>query len=59
MSYTHGIHSYPAMMVSPISRNIINIVRQLKKVDSLFDPFAGSGTVLVEGILSRHPGSRR
>lgn len=54
-SYTHGIHSYPAMMVSPISRNIINIVRQFKKVDSLFDPFAGSGTVLVEGILAGIP----
>ena len=51
-SYTHGIHSYPAMMVSPISRNIINIVRQFKEVTSLFDPFAGSGTVLVEGILA-------
>ena len=51
-SYTHGIHSYPAMMVSPISRNIINIVKQFKDVTSLFDPFAGSGTVLVEGMLA-------
>lgn len=51
-SYTHGIHSYPAMMVSPISRNIINIVKQFKNVTSLFDPFAGSGTVLVEGMLA-------
>lgn len=53
--YTHGIHSYPAMMVSPISKNIIDIVRQFKKVDSLFDPFAGSGTVLVEGMLAGIP----
>ena len=50
--YTHGIHSYPAMMVSPISKNIIDIVKQFKTVDSLFDPFAGSGTVLVEGMLA-------
>ena len=50
--YTHGIHSYPAMMVSPISKNIIDIVKQFKQVDSLFDPFAGSGTVLVEGMLA-------
>lgn len=53
--YTHGIHSYPAMMVSPISRNIIDIVKQFKTVDSLFDPFAGSGTVLVEGMLAGIP----
>lgn len=53
--YTHGIHSYPAMMVSPISRNIINIVKQIKKVDSLFDPFAGSGSVLVEGMMAGIP----
>ena len=50
--YTHSIHSYPAVMVSPISRNIINIVRQVMEVDSLFDPFSGSGTVLVEGMLA-------
>ncbi len=50
--YTHGIHSYPAMMACPISRNIINIVKQVRTVDSLFDPFAGSGTVLVEGMLA-------
>lgn len=54
-NYTHGIHSYPAMMVSPISKNIINIVRKFKRVDTLFDPFAGSGTVLVEGILAGIP----
>lgn len=50
--FTHGLHSYPAMMVSPISRNIIKILTQFKHVDSLLDPFSGSGTVLVEGILS-------
>ncbi|CCG57752.1 adenine-specific DNA methylase [Brachyspira pilosicoli WesB] len=48
----YTIHSYPAVMVSPISRNIINIVKQIMKVDSLLDPFSGSGTVLVEGMLA-------
>ncbi len=51
-TYTHGLHNYPAMMVSPISRNIIKIVRNIQPVKSIFDPFAGSGTVLVEGMLS-------
>ena len=50
--YTHGLHSYPAMMVSPISRNIIKMMKQYTTVNALFDPFAGSGTVLVEGMLS-------
>lgn len=50
--YTHGLHYYPAMMVCPISRNIIRIVRELQPVQALFDPFVGSGTVLVEGMLS-------
>ena len=50
--FTHGIHNYPAMMVCPISRNIIRIVRDIQPVTALFDPFAGSGTVLVEGMLS-------
>lgn len=50
--YTHSMHSYPAVMVAPISRNIINIVKQVMEVDSLLDPFSGSGTVLVEGMLA-------
>lgn len=50
--YTHGIHNYPAMMVCPISRNIIKLVNNIQKVNSIFDPFAGSGTVLVEGMLA-------
>lgn len=50
--YTHGIHNYPAMMVCPISRNIIRIMNEIRPVHSLFDPFAGSGTVLVEGMIA-------
>ena len=50
--YTHGLHNYPAMMVCPISRNIIKLVKEVQPVNALFDPFAGSGTVLVEGMLS-------
>lgn len=50
--YTHGIHNYPAMMVYPISRNIIKMIKEIKPINGLFDPFAGSGTVLVEGMLS-------
>ncbi len=50
--YTHGLHNYPAMMVCPISRNIIRLVKEVQPVQALLDPFAGSGTVLVEGMLS-------
>lgn len=50
--YTHGIHNYPAMMVCPISRNIIKLVKKVRKVDTIFDPFMGSGTVLIESILA-------
>lgn len=50
--YTHGLHNYPAMMVCPISRNIIKLVKDIQPVNALLDPFAGSGTVLVEGMLS-------
>lgn len=50
--YTHGIHNYPAMMVCPISRNIIKIMKDINEINSLMDPFMGSGTVLVEGMLA-------
>ncbi|MDP4180115.1 MAG: DNA methylase [Bacillota bacterium] len=49
---THGIHTYPAVMVYPISRNLIRIIKQYQDIKTLMDPFMGSGTVLVEGVLS-------
>lgn len=54
-SYTHGIHNYPAVMVAPISRNIIRLMKKYITINSLFDPFSGSGTVLVEGMLANIP----
>lgn len=53
--YTHGLHNYPAVMVCPISRNIISLVRGIQPVNALLDPFAGSGTVVVEGMLNGVP----
>ncbi len=50
--YTHGLHNYPAVMVSPISRNILKIMQSISPIHSLLDPFSGSGTVLVEGAVS-------
>ena len=48
---THSFHSYPATMIYPISRNIIKKIKTLYEVNTLFDPFSGSGTVPVEGII--------
>lgn len=53
--YTHAFHNYPAMMVCPISRNIIRLVKEVRPIEALLDPFAGSGTVLVEGMLAGIP----
>ncbi len=50
--YTHGIHGYPAIMVAPISRNLINIAKKHQVVNSLLDPFMGSGSVLIEGQVA-------
>ncbi|MBE6724625.1 MAG: DNA methylase [Ruminococcaceae bacterium] len=50
--YSHGIHNYPAMMVCPISRNILSIMKGITHIDTLLDPFSGSGTVLVEGMIA-------
>jgi len=50
--YTHGIHNYPAMMVCPISRNIIRLVKEHKNIETILDPFTGSGTVPVEAMIS-------
>lgn len=45
----HGIHTYPAMMISQIARRLIEEYGNNSKMN--LDPFCGSGTVLVESML--------
>lgn len=47
--YTHGLHSYPAMMIPQVAARLIK--ENLKDGDVILDPFCGSGTVLVESML--------
>lgn len=51
--YVHGFCTYPAMMVPKMQREILEVC--LKESENkhpvLLDPFAGSGTILVEGML--------
>lgn len=47
--YTHCYHTYPAMMIPQVARRLIEEYRPLDGVlDTLLDPYAGSGTSLVE-----------
>ncbi len=51
--WTHGYHSYPAMMIPQVARQLIAIIRHHDPAcTTLFDPFMGSGTSLVEGLLA-------
>ncbi len=50
--YSHCYFRYPAMMVAEMQRHLISIVLQLQpSVRTLADPFAGSGTVLLEAMF--------
>jgi len=51
-AYTHGFHSYPAMMIPQIARRLI--IEYSSEGDTLLDPFCGSGSVLVEAKLNKH-----
>jgi len=48
--FTHGIHTYPAMMIPQIARRLIYLYG--KNATTLLDPFMGSGTSLVEASLT-------
>ena len=48
--YTHAIHLYPARMHPEIAKRIISKYAK-NKTDVVFDPFMGSGGVLLEAIL--------
>ena len=48
--YTHGIHPYPAMMIPQVARRLIG--KYAREEGILFDPYCGSGTTLLEGMLA-------
>ena len=50
--YTHLIHAYPAKLLVHIPYFFLNNSVFSKKNDTVLDPFNGSGTVLLESILS-------
>lgn len=51
--YVHGFCTYPAMMVPKMQREILDVclLNLENQKPCLLDPFAGSGTILVEGML--------
>ena len=50
---THGLHSYPARMIPQVARKLI--LRYSEEGNTVWDPFCGSGSALVESMLTnRH-----
>jgi len=49
--YTHCYHSYPAMMIPQIARKLILDFAPEGKLNTLLDPYMGSGTSLVEASI--------
>jgi DNA modification methylase len=47
--YTHVYHDYPARMIPQVARKLLSIYGKNAKV--IFDPYCGTGTSLVEGML--------
>ena len=54
-SYTHYVHTYPAKLLKHIPIFFLNSSFLLPgKNNNILDPFCGSGTVLLESLLSGH-----
>jgi len=51
-NFTHGFHKYAGKFIPQIPKWAISKYLPDKKNKFIFDPFCGSGTTLVEGILS-------
>lgn len=49
--YTHGLYPYPARLLRHIPRFLLSTDAVVADVDVVFDPFVGSGTVLLEAQL--------
>jgi DNA modification methylase len=48
--YTHVYHDYPARMIPQVARKLINLYGTTANI--LFDPYCGTGSSLVEGLVS-------
>ncbi len=53
-SHTHGFHKYPAKFIPHIPKWAIDKYLNSSNGKTILDPFCGSGTTLVEGILTGH-----
>lgn len=53
-SSTHGFHKYPAKFIPQIPRWAISKYLKSGTNKFILDPFCGSGTTLVEGLLAGH-----
>ena len=51
---THGFHKYPAKFIPQVPRWAIDKYLAGQNEKLILDPFCGSGTTLVEGILAGH-----
>lgn len=51
-TYTHGFHKYPAKFIPHIPRWAIDKYLNDERYNNILDPFCGSGTTLVEGVLA-------
>src|SRR3972149_5087251 len=49
--FTHCFHTYPAIMIPQVAHRLIEMYGPKNGNGILFDPFCGTGTTLVEGIL--------
>ena len=49
--FTHCYHNYPAMMIPQVARKLLEDYAPEGKLELVFDPYAGSGTTLVESSL--------
>ncbi|SFR56984.1 hypothetical protein SAMN04488591_2048 [Microbacterium azadirachtae] len=49
--YTHGLYPYPARLLRHIPRFLLATDAIVDGIDLVFDPFVGSGTVLLEAQL--------
>jgi len=49
----HSLFQYPAMMVPEVQRRLVEAIKSVDTtIKSLYDPFVGSGTALVAGMLN-------
>jgi len=52
--FSHGLHSYKGKFYPQLAKSLLNIAQKDRQIIKVLDPFCGSGTSILESVMSNN-----